>query len=96
MQNLTRYDLANSCDSGCKCHMMEQPEGVYVKFYDIEKILTAHNTGSPKLPLFEEIWNTLKHEIYNPSDNLGGVEYLIKGQAERVYEFIERQLRASA
>ena len=66
MQNLTRYDLANSCDSDCKCHMMEQPEGVYVKFYDIEKTLTAQNTGSnlPKLPLFEEILKTLSTRIH--------------------------------
>jgi len=35
MQNLIRYDLANSCDCDCHCHMMEQPEGVYVKFYDV-------------------------------------------------------------
>jgi hypothetical protein len=51
MQNLTRYDLANSCDSDCTCHMMEQPEGVYVKFYDIEKILTAHNGAMLKIAL---------------------------------------------
>lgn len=55
MQNLTRYDLANSCDSDCNCHMMEQPEGVYVKFYDIEKILTAHNTQ--RLSFLRKIWN---------------------------------------
>lgn len=46
MQNLTRYDLAHSCFSDCACQMMEQPEGVYVKFYDIEKILIANNKQS--------------------------------------------------
>jgi len=55
MQNLTRYDLANSCDCDCHCHMMEQHEGVYVKFYDIEKILTAHNTQ--RLSFLHKLWN---------------------------------------
>lgn len=51
MQNLTRYDLANSYDCDCSCHMSEQPEGVYVKFYDVEKILTAHNSAILKIAL---------------------------------------------
>ena len=55
MENLTRYTLGHSVDSNCNCSMVEWSEGVWVKFSDVEKILTAHN--AQRLSFLRKIWN---------------------------------------
>ena len=55
MENLTRYTLGRSKEYDCNCSMVEWSEGVWVKFSEVEKILTAHNTQ--RLSFLRKLWN---------------------------------------
>ena len=53
----------------------------------------ADNTGSPKLPSFEEVWNFVCNLDVEAS---GKPSVIMKYICHRFYEYIERQLRAGA
>jgi len=59
----------------------------------VELSTTAPNTGSPKLPGWEDVSNEIRrHRTYTHP----GAELVDLGIAKIVYDFIARQLRADA
>lgn len=91
--NLTRYDIWAEGDRHESELIVEQSEsGEWVKFADVKESLSkSHNTGSPKLPTLAEVEMEVQRKIWR--DGLINTSFDI---TELVYNFIGRQLRASA
>ena len=76
----------NSCPL---CAMLD----AYGKPRDVAELGTTPNTGSPKLPGWEDVSNEIRrHRTYTHP----GAELVDLGIAKIVYDFIARQLRADA
>lgn len=90
MENLKRYGPCLSRLGFATMHKLDN--GGWVKFSEIKVLLqTAQNTGSPKLPTWEEVYKWAMDSHGTP--DLDHDRYAI---LRGCYEFICRQLRASA
>lgn len=73
MEKLTKYDLVSSSDI-CDCHMSILPNGTYIKFSDVEKILEKSETNECEKEIamlfFHGDFNLKKFIQYIGKDNI--------------------------
>ena len=85
MSNLTRYDFATEKGYNHYSQYFPTSIGMWVKFDDIKELLnSSHNTGSPKLPTHEAVFEAT------------GAEDRHRWVTQQFYTELCRQLRAGA